>query len=66
MDGITDTSRLRLDKADKEIRKTPMGEQASNLKQDGDNTTRPTRRLRLSSSPPSNSSNKENETPSGW
>ena len=66
VDGITDTSRLRLDKADKDIRKTPMGEQASNLKQIGDNTTRPTRRLRSSSSPPSNSSNKENETPSGW
>ena len=66
VDGITDTSRLRLEKARKEIRKTLMGEQASNLKQDGDNTTRPTRKIRSSLSPPTKSSNKENETPSWW
>ena len=66
VDGITDTSRLRLEKAGKNIRKTPMGEQSSNLKQEGDNMTRPTRKMRSSSSPPTNSSNKENETPSVW
>ena len=66
VDGITDTSRLRMEKAGTYIRKTPMGEQASNLKQQGDNMTRPTERKRSSSTPPGNSSNKENETPSGW
>ena len=66
VDGITDNSRLRLEKAGREIRKTPIGEQAANLKQEGDNMTRPTNRIRSSSSPPTNSSNKENESPSGW
>ena len=66
VDGIRDTTRLRLEKADKEIRKTPIGEQSSNLKQKEENMTRPNGRKRSSSTPPENSSNKENEPPSGW
>ena len=66
VDGITDTSRLRMEKAGTYMRKTPIGEQASNLKQDEDNMTIPKRFRRSSSTPPLNSSNKENETPSGW
>lgn len=66
VDGITDNTRLRLEKAEKDIRKTPMGEQASNLQHDADNMAKPTRRLKSSSRPPQNNSNKEDETRSGW
>ena len=66
VDGITDNSRIRLSRAEKGLRNTPIGEQASNNKQDGNNMRIPTNRPRSSSTPPLNSSNKENETPSEW
>ena len=66
VDGITDNSRIRLSRADKGLRSTPIGEQASNNKQEGNNITRPTNKPRSSSTPPPSSSNKENETPSEW
>ena len=66
VDGITDNSRIRMSRADKELRNTPIGEQTSNNKQEGNNMTKPTNKPRSSSTPPPNSSNKENESPSEW
>ena len=64
--GISDNSRIRMDRQKKGLRNMLIGEQTSITNKRGNNTTRLANKPRLSSTPPPNSSNKENKSPSEW